>query len=104
MPFFTEPAAYHKTALSDLQGAWQNLRDAVVEHHPFPEWERLLFHIDEGMSWESVRDLKHMRKILLLVSNLVALDDVPQAVREWAAEVQNDLDEVFEALAEGEIC
>lgn len=103
MPFFTEPGGYHKTALSDLQGAWQNLRDAVVETHPFPEWQRLLFHIDEGMSWETVRDLKHMRKILLLVVNLVAREGVPPTVREWASEVQTDLDEVFEALIEGEI-
>lgn len=34
MAFFQEPSAYHKTALSELQGAWQNLRDAVVEKHP----------------------------------------------------------------------
>jgi hypothetical protein len=52
MSFQEEPTGYDKTALSDLQGAWQNLRDTVVEKHPFPEWERLLFHIDEGMSWE----------------------------------------------------
>ncbi len=103
MPFFTEPTGYQKTALSDLQGTWQNLRDAVIEHHPFPEWERLLFHIDEGMSWESVRDLNHMRKILLLIRNLAAEANVPEQVREWVSEVKDDLDEVFEALAEGEI-
>ena len=54
MTFYTEPTYYMKTALSDLQGAWQNLRDAVVEAHPFAESGRLLFHIDEGMSWENV--------------------------------------------------
>jgi hypothetical protein len=26
-----EPVGYEKTVLSDLQGAWQNLRDTVVE-------------------------------------------------------------------------
>ena len=31
MSFETEPTGYAKTALSDLQGAWGNLRDAVVE-------------------------------------------------------------------------
>jgi len=29
MAFESEPASYEKTVLSDLQGAWQNLRDAV---------------------------------------------------------------------------
>ena len=29
MPFYTEPKGYAKTALSDLQGAWLNLREEV---------------------------------------------------------------------------
>ena len=62
MAFHTEPPHYMKTVLSDLQGAWENLRDAVVHAHPFPESDRLLFHIDEGMSWESVRNLENMKK------------------------------------------
>jgi hypothetical protein len=49
MNFQEAPTGYEKTALFDLQGAWQNLRGTVVERHPFPEWERLLFHIGEGM-------------------------------------------------------
>jgi len=40
MAFYTEPKGYEKTALSDLQGAWGNLRHEVVEAHPFPEWEK----------------------------------------------------------------
>ena len=63
MPFDEEPSGYTKTVLSDLQGAWQNLRDAVVEAHPFPESQRLIFHIDEGMSWENVRNLEKMQKV-----------------------------------------
>ncbi len=50
MKFYEESAHYEKTILSDLQGAWGNLRQAVVENHPFPESDRLLFHIDEAMS------------------------------------------------------
>lgn len=57
MGFRTEPKSYDKTILSDLQGAWENLRADVVDAEPFPERAGLLFHIDEGMSWESVRDL-----------------------------------------------
>jgi len=40
MPFFTEPDHYEKTILSDLQGAWEVLRAAVVDHAGFPNWER----------------------------------------------------------------
>lgn len=60
MVFNDEPMQYKKSILSDLEGAWSNLRDAVAERHPFPESQRLLFHIDEGMSWENVRDLEQM--------------------------------------------
>jgi hypothetical protein len=35
--FYIEPTHYEKTALSDLQGAWKNLREVVVESQPFPD-------------------------------------------------------------------
>ncbi len=66
MVFDREPSGYEKTILSDLQGAWLNLREAVVEHAGFSGWERVLFHIDEGMSWESVRNLRYMTHCLVL--------------------------------------
>ena len=55
MAFDKEPSGYKKSVLSDLQWAWQNLRDRVVEHAGFAGRERALLRIDEGMSWESVK-------------------------------------------------
>ncbi len=103
MTFYTEPPHYRKTALSDLQGAWGNLRKEVVKAHPFPESERLLFHIDEGMSWENVRNLDNMRKTLLLIRNIAVQSKVPDEVSEWIEDVEENLEEVFTAIAEGEI-
>ena len=54
MTFITVPDGYEKTSLSDLQGAWGCLRDAVVENFGFTNSDKLMFHIDEAMSWESV--------------------------------------------------
>ena len=54
MTFITVPDGYEKTSLSDLQGAWGCLRDAVVEHGNFINADKIIFHIDEAMSWESV--------------------------------------------------
>jgi len=45
MGFETEPTGYEKTTLSDLQGAWENLRSAVVENFGFPDSDKLLFHM-----------------------------------------------------------
>ena len=70
MAFMKEHASLYKTALSDLQGAWQNLRDEVVNNHPFQDSKRLLFQIDEAMSWETVRNLKLIPPLVLIIRNL----------------------------------
>ena len=71
---------YEKPALSALQGAWQNLRQTVIEQPLFPEWERLLFHIEKGMSEERARNLEPMRATVLLIHNIATEADMPQAV------------------------
>ena len=101
MAFIKEPTGYYKTALSDLQGAWSNLRDAVVENFGFPNSDKLLFHIDEAMSWECVRNLKLMKETLLLVHN-IAGQYAPEEVNEWVRTVRENLEEVFSASAKGE--
>src|SRR5271157_2232435 len=80
MKFHEEPHHYEMTIISDLQGAWENLRAAVADNHPFPESERLLLHIDEGMSWESVRNLPRTRKALLLIQNIASMNEIPEEV------------------------
>ncbi|MBT8420246.1 MAG: hypothetical protein KJO08_05210 [Gammaproteobacteria bacterium] len=102
MAFITEPAGYSKTALSDLQGAWGNLRDAVVDNFGFPGSDRLLFHIDEAMSWECVRNLRLMKETFLLVQNLSVQGNAPKEVIDWVGTVREEMEEVFSALAEGE--
>ena len=102
MGFHTEPDHYERTAMSDLQGAWQNLRDAVVKAQPFHGIDRMLFHIDEGMSWESVRDLGRMRKALLLSRNIATQGEAPEDVMFWIEEVSTNLDEAAAAIAEGD--
>ena len=65
MAFKTEPTGYEKTILSDLQGAWGVLRESVVNSAGFEGWDRALFHIDEAMSWETVRNLRLMPSLRL---------------------------------------
>ena len=103
MAFETEPIGYTKTVLSDLQGAWQNLRTEVAEQAGFPGWEKALFHIDEAMSWEAVRNLASMQKCLVLVRNILQHPDVPEGVRVCLEEVNGWMEETAEALKEGKI-
>jgi hypothetical protein len=102
MSFDVEPTGYEKTILSDLQGAWQCLRQEVAENPGFDGWARALFHIDEAMSWESVRNLRHMQGSLLLVRNILQQADVPDGVAECLDAVSELMDETLEALASGE--
>ncbi len=103
MPFETEPTGYEKSILSDLQGAWLNLRNEVAEQAGFRDWERALFHIDEAMSWESVRNLQIMHQRLILVRNQLRHDEVPGTVNEYLEEVNELMDETLQALKEGDI-
>lgn len=98
MTFVKEPVGYAKTILSDLQGAWSVLRSLVVDQAGFPGWERLLFHIDEAMSWESVRNLLHMRDTLLIIRNLALQYQVPKDILE---EIE-DITEVLEEILKGD--
>ncbi len=100
MKFYEEPPGYEKTILSDLKGGWGNLRQAVVENHPFPASDKLLFHIDEAMSWESVRNLRQMRMTLLLIQNLANTNGPPDEVVEWIEDVADTLKELLESGTE----
>ena len=103
MSFYQEEYQFHKTALSDLQGAWQNLRNEVVELHPFKDSDRILFQIDEAMSWESVNNLKRMGSIILLINNIAVQADAPGEIIELIKWVKDDLDGTLKDIASGKI-
>jgi hypothetical protein len=93
MAFPTEPTGYEKTILSDLQGAWGVLRESIVNSAGFEGWDRALFHIDEAMSWETVRNLRLMPPLLLVIRNLCLQGKAPDEV------IQN-IEDVTEVLTE----
>lgn len=95
MPFTEESTGYEKTILSDLQGAWSLLRDSIVEAAGFEGWDRAIFHIDEAMSWESVRNLKRMPPLLLIIRNLCIQGKAPQEVLVNIGELDEILKEVL---------
>ncbi len=95
MPFTKESTGYEKTIFSDLQGAWSLLRDSIVDAAGFEGWDRAIFHIDEAMSWESVRNLKRMPPLLLIIRNQCVQGKAPQEVLENIREVDEILREVL---------
>jgi len=59
----------------------------------FEGWDRALFHIDEAMSWETVRNLRLMPPLLLVIRNLCLQGKAPDEV------IQN-IEDVTEVLTE----
>ena len=95
MAFVQETTGYEKTILSDLQGAWAALRSSVVDAAGFEGWDRALFHIDEAMSWESVRNLRGMPPLLLIIRNICTQAKAPEEVLENIRQVDEVLKEVL---------
>ena len=103
MNFFEEPVSYQKTALSDLQGAWLLLRDEVVKKIGFSNSDKLLFHIDEAMSWECVRDLNQMNWLILLIGNIAKQSQAPKMIIDCIEQVRYHFQEVLDSIKEGKI-
>ncbi len=95
MAFLEEPTCWGKTILSDLQGAWSILRQLVTNNAGFQGWERMLPHIDEAMSWESVRNLPHMRNNLLIIRNLAQQNKVPEEICQEIEDITEILEEAI---------
>lgn len=95
MRFPTEPNGYEKTILSDLQGAWILFRQSVVDTGGFKNWDRVLFHTDEAMSWETVRNLDRMPSLVLIIRNLCVESGISGDVMLNLEEVANILEETL---------
>jgi hypothetical protein len=98
MPFTEEPTGYEKTILSDLQGAWIMLRESIVESGGFENADRVLFHIDEAMSWEVVRNLRLMPPLLIIIRNLCIKATVSEEILENIQEIDSLLKEALSEL------
>ena len=101
MGFDTEPTAYKKTILSDLQGAWECFLEAVIKDESLQQKPAIILHIHEAMSWESVRDLKCMAKLLLLIRNIVLQSEAGKEVVFWLDEVDRIFQSIISEIKKG---
>lgn len=103
MNFYQEPTRYEKTIISDLRGACEVLRDEVIKEHSGKGCSQLLFHINEAMSWESVRDLKHMKNTFVLVQNIAQQINVSEEIIELIENVRDVLIKVLNEIQRGKL-
>jgi len=95
MGFIIEQSGYKKTILSDLQGAWEVFRQSVVDSGGFENADRVLFHADEAMSWETVRNLTRMPPLVLIMRNLCLQGGASDEIMCNLEEVSNILTETL---------
>jgi hypothetical protein len=67
----------------------------VADAAGFEGWDRAIFHIDEAMSWESVRNLKRMPPLLLTIRNICMQGKAPKEVLDNIRELDEILKEVL---------
>lgn len=103
MVFYQEQSYYKKTILSDLQGSWEVLKAALLNEHKIKDCSRLLFHINEAMSWESVRNLEHMKDTSVLIQSIAQQIGVSDETTELIEDVRDILYEVFNEIKEGKM-
>ena len=88
-----------KTILSDLQGAWEVFRQSVIDSSDFENWDRVLFHTDEAMSWETVRNLNRMPPLVLIIRNLCVQSGASGEIMLNLEEISNILEETLSELS-----
>jgi len=96
MNFQTTPTGYEKTILSDLQGAWSIFRETVADTGGFKGADKVLFHTDEAMSWEIVRNLKLMPPLILIIRNLCNQGKAPQDMLQHLNMINEILEKTLE--------
>lgn len=67
----------------------------MVDGAGFEGWNRDIFHIDEAMSRETVRNLRRMPSLLLMIRNIYIQGKAPEAVFENIGELDYILKEVL---------
>jgi hypothetical protein len=95
MSFTAERTGYKKTILSDLQGAWEVFRQSVLDSGGFENSDRVLFHTDEAMSWETVRNLNRMPPLILIIRNLCMQSGVSGEILRNLEGITNILEETL---------
>jgi hypothetical protein len=74
------------------------LRESVANSAGVEGCTRALFHIDGAMSWESVRNLRRMPPLLLIIRNLCLRGKAPDEVMQNIDELSGLLSEALEEL------
>ena len=75
----------------------------MVKEFGFQNSDKLIFHIDEAMSWECVRDIGSMEPLILLIDNIATQSDAPDLIIEAVEVVREAYEDVLTDISKGKI-
>jgi hypothetical protein len=76
-------------------GSLAGICESVVDSGGFENWDRVLFHTDEAMSWETVRNLNRMPPLVLIIRNLCIQGGASSEIMLNLEEITNILEETL---------
>jgi len=86
---------YSQGAFTHLQDTWRFLKKSVIDL-PISEIRNpLLAYVEEGMSWECVRNLETMQHVILRIVNTIRLQKMSDAA---LLEAIDDSQDTFGAI------
>jgi hypothetical protein len=77
--------------------------DEVIKDHANKDYSRLLLPINEAMSWESVRNLNHMKNTFVLIQSIAQQMNVSDEIIELIEDIRDILYETLSELEHGKI-
>ena len=101
MRYDIESTTYLESILSDLKITLSCLRDTIFKLPVSNIRDRLLFHINEAMNLDSVRDLPRIQYAFLSIKNIVQQENMTGELLDFIDDIYVLLDEVFEAVHAG---
>lgn len=78
-----------------------HLSRAKARSYWFPGLGPVVFHIDEAMSWETVRHLERMEPLLVLIRNRAVQGQAPEEIMAALEDIMDIFQEVQQDLKQG---
>ena len=93
-----ETTRYQKNLLVDLQEAWANLRESVIQLEDNELRKPLLFYLDECLNWSHVQHLPAMKHTLHLINHIAYHQKANEEVQHYIERIRLLMNSLFTSL------
>lgn len=94
-----EPMPYLEAIFSDLKITFSCLRDVVFKLPQSNIRSRLLFQLNEAISFESIHDFSRMKNAFLLIKTIVWQEKLSGELLDWIDDLEVCFSDISEMLS-----